>query len=421
MTDTALSIPSAETTAVGLDRYAPANLKQLVWFAGEVAKSGMYLKTDASGNQVVMTQAETFMVMSEGIEMGVAPLTAMRNIYLMEDKKGRKTTIPRADLLAARIQADPRTEQWDMDDETPGTVTVTAKRQHRAPVTITMTLDDIPSRDKERWARGYLDTQEMLTNRTIRRIARRHFKDMVLGMGVDQDVDERQVIDVAKVENVIDRSTDYPRPHSTQQGYQCYGKVFLESGSKGGVYLRCQGCGVTFPPPQEVRDAVRGTPSHLTVAGAAEPVLEPGERTEESYPLMRATFGEPVEQEDGSIVAPLEHLEPVIDAPSPAVQSDEPSATIDAPSQPASAEAPIPEPDARSFEQRWRDTAREKLIEHLEESRLLASSDDRMAVVKALRAAGWDSDVCSGNIFIGSSEDRVLTQLLDEFKIKVLP
>src|ERR1700691_5421238 len=130
MTDSALIPMSPETEQAGLTRYQPANLKQLVWFAGEVAKSGMYLKTDGNGNQVPMSTAETFMVMSEGVEMGISPITAMWNIYLMEDKKGRKTTIPRAALIAARIQADPRTEQWEPDDSKPGVVTITAKRHN---------------------------------------------------------------------------------------------------------------------------------------------------------------------------------------------------------------------------------------------------------------------------------------------------
>jgi hypothetical protein len=350
VTDTALSIPSNETDQTGLARFQPANLKQLVWFAGEVAKSGMYLKTTANGDQVPMTQAETFMVMSEGIEMGVAPLTAMRNIYLTEDKKGRKTTIPRADLIAARIQADPRCERWDVDDETPGKVTIQAKRQSRPGVTLTLKLEDIPARDRDKWARAYLDTQEMLLNRTIRRIARRHFKDMVLGMGVDIDADDTKIIDVAKVDNAIDRSTDYPRPHSTQLGHQCYGKVFLESSAKGGAYLRCQACGLTFTPPQEVRDLIRGTPAALTLAGAAEPVLEPGERTEESEPIVLDHQTLPVPEN----VAITQTGPTVVEAaPESAVQSEYEGATLDGEDvvAPAAAEAVIPELDPRAANQ----------------------------------------------------------------------
>lgn len=392
MTDTAL-IPAIEVEQTGLTRYQPANLKQLVWFAGEVAKSGMYLKMDASGNQVAMSQAETFMVMSEGIEMGISPITAMRNIYLMEDKRGRKTTIPRADLIAARIQADPRTEEWDVNDEIQGTVTITAKRHNRPAVTITLTLADIPSRDKDRWAKGYLDTQDMLTNRTIRKIARRHFRDMVLGLGIDQDVDDRRVIDVAKVEHLADPD-GAPICSTCNHGY-----MYLQASRTGGVYRRCSNCGVTAQPPQEVRDAVRGTPEHLTLAGAAEPVLEPGERLVESEPILLDS--QPMPMPEG-----LTLTQTVSTAPVSAVQSESERDTLDgedvAPSVavPAGTDVLIPEPDGAPTNLQMRSA----IYEHWVRPR---PTHIKIEMRGLLEEFGWTSGDTLGDWLLGLPDDKL--------------
>jgi transcription elongation factor Elf1 len=235
----------------GLARYQPANLKQLVWFAGEVAKSGMYSVRDDSSDRT-MTQPEVFMVMSEGVEMGLTPLQAMRNIYLIIDGRGRKSTVPRADFLAARIQAHPSTEQWDVDDQERGLVHITAKRRGRSPVTMSLSINEIPARDRQNWQRGGQDEQEMLVNRCIRRMARRHFKDMVLGLD-SGDVDESRVVDVQAVETQVGRSVRQEAcPHCGRDG----AAVIAAKG--GGAFLRCSLCGFTAAPPQDVRDAIRG-------------------------------------------------------------------------------------------------------------------------------------------------------------------
>lgn len=388
MTDTTALTIAAEPQE-GLARYQPANLKQLVWFAGEVAKSGMYLKTDGQGNQVAMTQAETFMVMSEGIEMGISPLTAMRNIYFMEDKRGRKTTIPRADLIAARIQADPRTEEWDVDDTVPGTVTVSAKRRGRAPVSMTLTLADIPSRDKERWAKGYLDAQEMLVNRTVRRIARRHFKDMVLGLGVDQDYDETKVIDVAKVEAVVGPST--PPCHL------CGGRTRLIPSNNGGVFLTCDN-GHNASPPQAVRDAVRGTPEALTLAG---PVLEAGERLPEPGELP----ADIIDAEPVTLADPADEAGP---QEQPSVEASPPAAPIgvrDDGSAPVGGALPLteeqdtafmeaagiapetPQPEPQPMDRTEVEAAVQAILRAITHARAVGTLEAARTI---LRAHGWD-------------------------------
>jgi hypothetical protein len=405
MTDTALTIPPVEIEQTGLTRYQPANLKQLVWFAGEVAKSGMYLKTDKDGNQVPMSQAETFMVMSEGVEMGISPITAMRNIYLMEDKRGRKTTIPRADLIAARIQADPRTELWEVEDEVAGTVTVRAKRHNRPAIAVTLELKDIPSRDRDRWAKGYLDTQDMLTNRTIRKIARRHFRDMVLGLGIDQDVDDRRVIDVAAVEREIGEDLG--------SCPVCGGKLFLQASQRGGAFVTCNACGRPFPPPQEVRDAVRGTPEHLTLAGTAETVLEPGEH--ELTPDELAQLNEGIVPPAG-VIAQLREEFPLasrmvpehVDANDSAVQSESERDTIDGEdvvAVPASvvavaAEAPIPVPAAPASNQAMRDA----IYQHWIKPRPTANKIEMRGL---LDEHGWHGDQSLGDWMLTLTDDQL--------------
>jgi hypothetical protein len=59
------------------------------------------------------------------------------------------------------------------------------------------------------------------------------------------------------------------------------------------AFLRCDACSATWSPPQDVRDAIRGTPEHLTVAGAASP-LQPGEREVTPEDLDRLVDSRPV-------------------------------------------------------------------------------------------------------------------------------
>jgi hypothetical protein len=148
-------------------------------------------------------------------------------------------------------------------------------------------------------------------------------------------------IDVARVERAVDEQ--FTDPIGMRCGQCDRGQMFLQAGRKGGAYLRCNHCGATASPPQEVRDLIRGTPSHLTIAGAAEPVLEPGERTVESDPLDPQTRA--IYEETTRMLEP--HLP--ADANDSAVQSESERDTIgddQVGAEPASAEsAPIPEPD----------------------------------------------------------------------------
>lgn len=256
---TALSAPSApRSTQFAIGRLMPQSMKELHWLATQVAQSGFWLKSLPEGKTSFMNTAETVMVMTLGMEMGLTPLAAMENIYLIEDKHGRKTRIPRADLLAARILADPRTEKFSIDDSAAGVVVITAKRHDRRElIEVVLTLNDISQRDRQKWARAYLDEREMLVNRTIRKATRRHFKDMVLGLGVpDVDEGEREVIDV----DAVEVAARIPASNGYGTCPQCgVGKLKLIPNPRGGGFLACNAdCGYTSSPPAEVRDAMRG-------------------------------------------------------------------------------------------------------------------------------------------------------------------
>ena len=257
----------------------------------------------------------------------------------------------------------------------------------------------------------------MLFGWTVRRIARRWFPEALLdiGDGRPEPIDEAKVIDVARVE----REVDFPA-----EGVDCVncvrGKMFLHGAAGGGTYLRCNTCNATTSPPQAVRDAVRGTPAALTLAGAAEPVLEPGERVPTAEDLQRLGLQQPnlsaemvaTAEKNWAAEDPEPQPEPdPEDAAESAVQSEYDGATLDGEDVvvvPAAAEAVIPEldaPDPRAANQAMRDA----IYQHWVMPRPTAYKIEMRGL---LDEHGWHGDASLGDWLL-TLDDATLARVAD--------
>jgi hypothetical protein len=427
VTETALSIPERQS----LDRYLPQSVKDLAWMANEVAKSGIY----QNGNRA-LNGSECFVLMMKGAELGLTPMQSLNEISLIKGKP-----FVSKDVLTARILRSPRCKSWDPSDADAKHCSIVFEIRGDPKVyTLTTAIDDIPQRYFQPSPGGApsnwtLIPEDMLFAWTVRRIARRWFPEALLdiGDGRQEPIDETKVIDVAKVE----REVDFPA-----EGVDCVncvrGKMFLHGATGGGTYLRCDVCGTTSSPPQDVRDAVRGTPEHLTLAGAAEPALEPGERTltqqeEVEHALAGATieahetthprgsepepflvtntapdaFGDVVLPDAASELTPAQILDAagVTDANDSAVQSESERGTLggeDVVAVPASAEsAPIPEPDSPAVtNQAMRDAVYSHWI-------LPRPTANKIEMRGLLEEFGWTGGETLGDWMLTLPEDKL--------------
>lgn len=336
MSNTELVTVPETSNAFSLTRFMPRDLTELVKFAGYAARSGVF---------GAMTDNQALIVMLQGAELGINPLQSLREIPLVNGKPR-----PSATLVAGLIQRSPLCEDWHISSS-PTNCTITAKRKGRgSEFIVNIRIEDVPASLKSHqvWRDN---PEDMLVARAIHRMARRAFADILAGIQDPDEIDETRVIDVAHVERQIQHEGAYDKPHRVNQDddeVSCPGSVWLIANKNGGAFLACDSCTATFSPPQEVRDAVRGVPPHLTLAGAAEPVLEPGERLVESEPIVLDSV--PLPMPEG-----LTLRQTVSTAPVSAVQSES-SAIIDE-VIPASAEtAPMPTPEPANPE----DSAKER-------------------------------------------------------------
>lgn len=262
---TELTTLSESANAFSLTRFMPRDLPELVRFSEYAAKSGVY---------GAITPSQALIVMLQGAELGINPLQALREIPLVNGKPR-----PSATLVAGLIQKSPLCEDWHIVSS-PQQATIHAKRKGRgSEFVVTIRIEDVPASltSKQVWKDN---PEDMLVARAIHRMARRAFADILAGIQDPDEIDETRVIDIAKVERVIGNDGPYDQPHRVNRDDDetpCAGSVWLHANRTGGAFLACDSCTATFSPPQAVRDAVRGTPEHLTIAGATEPVLEPGE------------------------------------------------------------------------------------------------------------------------------------------------
>ena len=266
--------PRAGVVGEGLERLVPQDMAQLAWMAKTLASSGMFLKSLAQGRTAPLNAAETFVVMQEGIGLGLSPLQALREIAVVESR-GRLTTIPSARVVSGRIQADPRLESWEATGDATS-FTVKAKRKGRPAIEVTVSVEEFSQAEVNRHLEHL---EDWLFARAVRRLARRGFSDMLLGIyvGGEPEVVDAVTVNVAALER--DAGTDgvYGR-------HDDGGSWILCGGPNGGAYLRCERCGATSPPPQEIRDVMRGRAEEYRIEAPAptqsptQPPLEEGER-----------------------------------------------------------------------------------------------------------------------------------------------
>jgi hypothetical protein len=403
MTDTQIvNLPERQS----LERYLPQSVKDLAWMANEVAKSGIY-----KNGRNPMTGSEVFVVMMKGGELGLTPMQSMNEISLIKGKP-----FVSKDVLTARITRSPRCTHWDPSDcdEKHARIVFGVRGDTLPTRELETKLDDIPQRYFKDSASGEpsnwtLIPEDMLYAWVVRRIARRWFPEALLdiGDGQPEPIDESKVIDIAKVERAVGASEFGPCAECRK------GTVYLHAGRNGGAYLRCDSCSATFQPPQEVRDAVRGTPEHLTLAGTAETVLEPGEH--ELTPDELAQLNEGIVPPAG-VIAQLREEFPLasrmvpehVDANDSAVQSESERDTIDGEdvvAVPASvvavaAEAPIPVPAAPASNQAMRDA----VYQHWIKPRPTANKIEMRGL---LDEHGWHGDQSLGDWMLTLTDDQL--------------
>lgn len=366
MTDSEIVTLPGTGNEFSLTRFMPRDLTELVKFAGYAARSGVFGQ---------LTDNQALIVMLQGAELGINPLQALREIPLVNGKPR-----PSATLVAGLIQRSPLCEDWSLVSS-PTSVTLKAKRKGRgSEFIVNVRIEDVPAslKSKDVWKQN---PEDMLVARAIHRMARRAFADILSGIQDADEIDELRVIDVGKVERQIGQDGAYDKPHRVNQDndeVSCSGKVWLQANRNGGAFLACDSCTATFSPPQEVRDAVRGTPEHLTLAASSEPVLEPGERIEESEPA---------------------------DASDSAVQSESERDTIGEQDVAGEPERPMPEPadPEDSAKQRHQDV-RNAIYSHWS---LPRPPEVKIEMRGLLSEFGWDGGATLGDWMLGQDIEKL--------------
>jgi hypothetical protein len=375
VTDTGIVTLPGTSNEYSLTRFMPRDLTELVRFSEYAAKSGVF---------GTLTPGQALIIMLQGAEFGINPLQALREIPLVNGKP-----YPSATLVAGLIQRSPVCEDWHIESS-PTSCTIHAKRRGRgSEFVVNIRIEDVPAslRSKQVWKDN---PEDMLVARAIHRIARRAFADILAGIQDADEIDETRVIDVAKVERET-ADVEHPCPN-------CDAPMFLHGGRAGGAFLRCHSCGETAEPPQEVRDLIRGTPERLTLAaGEREPTAE--EQTE----------FDPAPEES-------------------AVQSDSPGDTMDERGQdPASAAAPIPEPDApleieeiraTNHLDQWRSHARDAIAQFVRGRRNAATDEEKALIRESMIANGWDQAMGITS-YLRGCDDVELSRLIDAFELHV--
>lgn len=217
-----------------LARLQPQSIKELFWFAEQVVQARMF--------ETVKTPQQALILMQTGIELGLSPMQALRELNLINGK----VDIP-ASVRAAKITASPKTTLWEPEANEDYCI-IRAKRKDREnECIVTVKKEDLAQAEVNKH-RAHLS--DWLYARAVRQISRRYFPDLNLGMDEEEETSGR-VIDVATVERAVGAE------QSIVDCIECGKPSYLKPNRNGGAYSECEE-GHRQSPPQVVRDTIRG-------------------------------------------------------------------------------------------------------------------------------------------------------------------
>ena len=275
--NTELTARREENFALG--RLQPQNVNELFFFAKQVSASNMFPGVD--------TPEKAFLLMSQGIELNLSPLQAVRELNIINGR----VDVP-ASVRAANIQASPKTSMWAVESDD-SHCTITAERADRkGQYTVTIRAEDMSLADKNKHKEHMAD---WLYARAVRRASRQFFADLNLGLGSDETPEPERVIDVA----VVERQVAQPTQPCVNPG--CGGTLYLRGAHNGGGFMACDRCSATSPPTDEMRDLIRG---HKTVDALPEPTAPPEGRdaTPEEIAALASDNVDPVIHPDTVVI-----------------------------------------------------------------------------------------------------------------------
>jgi len=218
-----------------LGRLQPQSVRELFFFAEKVAASKMFPGVD--------TPEKAFLMMSQGVELGLSPLQSVRELNIINGR----VDVP-ASVRAARIQASPKTTRWEVDSNDAHCSILAERSDRKGEYQVNINLEDMSLADKNKHKDHLAD---WLYARAVRRASRQFFADLNLAIGTDEEMrDPDRVINVAAVEKEVGGE-------AVGTCEQCGEPTYLHPSKNGGVYSECRN-GHRQSPPQKVRDAVRG-------------------------------------------------------------------------------------------------------------------------------------------------------------------
>lgn len=162
--------------------YVPSSLGEAMTLATSFAKSRLL------GD--LGTPEQVLLIMATGAELGLPPTAAIRGIHVISGKPVMSADLMHALCLRSSVCAD-----FSLVETTASKATYTATRKGAKPVVMSYTTEDatasgsLPAKPGSAWAKY---PAAMLRHRCVSTLARAVFPDVVLGVYVEGEIDERQ-------------------------------------------------------------------------------------------------------------------------------------------------------------------------------------------------------------------------------------
>lgn len=175
---TALTVVDKTQTA-SLTVYEPRSLDEAKSLATSFARSGLLSKA-------VDTPEKAFTLMAAGAELGLAPMAALRSLYIVEGRP-----VISADMMVGLVKRSPACLYWTTVDSTDTSCTVeTHRRGEPQPVRRTFTKADAERAGlwgRDTWKR-YPST--MLRHRAASALAREVYPDLLAGCYLPDEAED---------------------------------------------------------------------------------------------------------------------------------------------------------------------------------------------------------------------------------------